>query len=116
MAGMAGANQDGGVNFYPNDQADLAKPDPGVAAPPAPLLEDPMIRDAWIKPHDQNGADYYEQAGNLYRIFSDEQKERLAATIAGGLRHTELSVQKRMLGYLEKADPDYARRVREELE
>ena len=43
--------------------------------------------------------------------MSDEQKERLAATIAGGLSQAERSVQERMLRYLSVADPDYAERV-----
>ena len=99
-------NQGAGVNFYPNDRSDEALPDSAYSAPPLPLVED-----AWVGPHDQADEDYFSQAGDLYRIMSDEQKERLAATIAGGLSQAERSVQERMLRYLSVADPDYAERV-----
>lgn len=113
MAGMpwppeANDNQGGGVNFFPNDQADEPTPHAEYAPPPLPVLEE-----AWVRAYSQDDEDYYTQAGNLFRIMSDDQKARLAATIAGGLSQAESSVQDRMLGYLGKADPDYAKRVRE---
>ncbi len=107
MAGTTAENQGSGINFYPNDASDLPAPSAEFAAPPLPLLEE-----AWVKPHSQDDEDYFEQAGNLYRIFAAKEKDRLAKTIAGGLCHAEASVQERMLIYLEKADPDYADRVR----
>ena len=64
-----------------------------------------------MQPFSQDEEDYYEQAGNLFRIMSDDQQARLAATIAGGLSRAEASVRERMLDYLGKADPEYARRV-----
>jgi catalase len=115
MAGMTSAsearvNQGSGVNFYPNDQSDEPTPHAEYAPPPLPLLEE-----AWVRAYSQDAEDYYTQAGNLFRIMSDDQKARLAATIAGGLSRAERSVQDRMLGYLNKADPDYAKHVREAL-
>ena len=107
MAGMAG-NQGAGVNFFPNDRADEPAADAGFAAPPLPLLED-----AWVQVHNQDDEDYFEQAGNLYRIFSNDEKSRLTATIAGGLTQASQSAQERVLVYLGKADPDYANRVRD---
>lgn len=106
MAGQAGGNQGGSVNFYPNDRSDGPQPGTAYAAPPLPLLEE-----AWVRPHSQDEEDYYEQAGNLFRIMSDDQQARLAATIAGGLSRAEASVRERMLDYLGRADPEYARRV-----
>ena len=106
MAGMGSENQGSGVNFFPNDAADAARPDAGFAPPPLPLLEE-----AWVAPYSQDDEDYFSQAGELYRLMSAEQQTRLANTIAGGLSVAESSVQQRMLAYLEKADPDYARRV-----
>lgn len=110
MAGVSG-NQGGGVNFYPNDQVDEPRPHVESATPPLPLLEE-----VWIKPYSQDNDDYYEQAGNLFRILSDDEKVRLAATIATGLCHAESSVQERLLTYFGKADPDYAQRVQGAIE
>lgn len=107
MAGT-GANQGSGVNFFPNDRDDTPRPNMEYTAPPLPLLEE-----AWVRPYSQDEEDYFEQAGNLYRVMSDEQKAELAATIAGGLAQAERSVQNRMLWYLNEADADYANRVRE---
>jgi len=108
---MAIANQGSSVNFYPNDSADVPKPDSTRSMPPLPLLEE-----IWVQASSQDGEDYFEQAGNLYRLFSDQEKSRLADTIAGGLSQAELSVQARMLDYLGRADADYASRVREAVE
>lgn len=108
MAGMTGDNQGPEVNFYPNDRTEAPAPNAGTAPPPLPLIED-----AWIRPYSQDDDDYYEQAGNLFRIFADDEKARLAATIADGLSQAESSVQERMLGFLAKADPEYAQRVRD---
>lgn len=100
------ANQGKGVNFYPNDQVGEPTPDQEYSPPPLPVVEE-----AWVGTHSQDDEDYFAQAGDLYRIMSDVQKERLAATIAGGLSQAERSVQVRMLKYLDQADPDYAEGV-----
>ena len=108
MAGTTDGNQGCGINFYPNDQADLPTPDADYAQPPLPLLED-----AWVGAHSQDDYDYFEQAGNLYRLLPDAEKTRVAGRIAGGLSQADASVQDRMLAFLDKADPDYALRVKE---
>jgi catalase len=55
--------------------------------------------------------DDYTQAGNLYRLFSEEQKDRLARAIAASLGQTPVEIQHRQLAHFERADPDYAIRV-----
>ncbi len=102
-------NQGSGVNFYPNDQINQGAPapEPAVAEPPMPIAEK-----AWIKAHDQSGDDYYTQAGELYRLMSEDQKNQLANNIAGGLTQANKSIQQRMLNQLHKADGDYAQRVK----
>ena len=101
-----GSNQDSGINFYPNDRDDAPRPNGDYSAPPLPLLEE-----AWVQVHNQDDEDYFEQAGNLYRVMSEQQQAQLAATIANGLAQAERSVQKRMLDYLNRADSDYGQRV-----
>ena len=103
-------NQDGGVNFYPNDREHTPAPDASYEVPPLPLLEE-----AWVKPFSQDDEDYYSQAGNLFRVLPEEEKSRLAVTVAAGLCQAEESVQERMLQYLGKADPSYALCVAEEV-
>jgi catalase len=97
----------GDVNFYPNDRDNLPKPDSQYLEPPMPVEED-----AWIDRHTQIEEDYYSQAGDLYRLMTEKKKEMLTSTIAGGLSQAEASVQERMLGYMAKADEDYAQRVK----
>ncbi len=113
MAGMPAAfgndnNQGGGVNFYPNDQ--LAD---GAPAPQPEFTEPPMaiLGEAWVKAYDTQEEDNFSQAGDLYRLMSEDQKNQLAGNIAGGLVHATKSVQDRMLAQFNAADPDYAKRV-----
>jgi len=115
MAGMCPAhggdiNQDSSVNFYPNDRTDKGAPAPApeLATPPLPLLGD-----AWVKAYDTSAEDHYTQAGNLFRLMSDDQKQQLTGNIAEGLAVASTSVQRRMLEQFSKADPDYSARVQE---
>lgn len=102
-------NQGSGVNFYPNERPEAAKPS-AEFTPPALSLEQ-----AWVKTHNQDGEDYYSQAGELYRILTEAEKDRLTKTLAGGLSQATLEVQAKMLQYIQKADEDYAQRVRQAL-
>lgn len=103
-----GQIQTGQVNFFPNDRAPQ-----GAPAPVAEFREPPLqISHGAVTTYDQSDADYYSQAGNLFRLMSEDQKQQLAGNIAGGLSQASEWAQERMLGYLEKADPEYAIRVR----
>ncbi len=106
-------NQGSAVNFYPNDRqsAGAPVPDSSVAEPPMPILED-----AWIKAYDSSADDNFSQAGDLYRLMSEDQKNQLINNIAGGLSQAEASVRQRMLAQFAKADADYADRVQNALE
>ncbi|MBE9399487.1 catalase [Pontibacterium sp. N1Y112] len=114
MAGMCPAHgtaavQTSRVNYYPNDQINdgAPVPDPAVAEPPMPVLES-----AWVARHGlADDEDHYTQAGDLFRLMNDSQKDQLTTTIAGGLIHASESAQQRMLAQFAKADPDYAARI-----
>ncbi len=115
MAGMPAAfgdnnNQGSGVNFYPNDQASEGAPvpRPEVAEPPMPILGD-----AWVKAYDTQDQDNFTQAGQLYRLMSDDQKSQLAHNIAEGLIQATQTVKERMLAQFQAADRDYAARVKQ---
>jgi catalase len=110
MAGTLNAdksNQHAGTNFYPNQQTDTAEPKVQFTEPPMPLEND-----AWVKAYDDQGGDNFSQAGDLFRIMSDAQKDILAANIAGGLSQATPEVQAIMLEQFNQADADYAARVK----
>jgi catalase len=46
----------------------------------------------------QDGEDYYTRAGDLYQIMADDEQDRLAETIAGGLAQANPRVQAPGLG------------------
>jgi catalase len=111
MAGCpmhTGQIQTGGANFYPNDRAEQGAP------APAPVFKEPPLHLSLgaVTTYDQSDEDYYTQAGDLFRLMNENQKQQLTGNIADGLRHANASIQQRMLGYLHKADPDYAARVK----
>ena len=117
LAGMPPAlgsdnNQGGGVNFYPNDRIAEGAPAPVAEVTEPPL---PILGDAWIKAYDTQEEDNFSQAGNLYRIMNDDQKNQLARNIAGGLSQASASVQERILAQVQAADLDYAERVKKAL-
>ena len=101
-------NQGSEVNFYPNDRINQGAPvpEPSVAEPPMPLEQE-----AWVKAYSQDDEDYYSQAGALFRMMSDDQKQQLVDNIAGGLSQANESIQARMLAYFIKADPQYGEMV-----
>lgn len=117
MAGMPAAfgsdnNQGGGVNYYPNDRVaeGAPAPDASVAEPPMPILGE-----AWLKAYDTQDDDNFSQAGDLFRLMSDDQKDQLTSNIADGLSHANASIQERMLAQFHAADPDYAARIKAKL-
>jgi catalase len=73
----------------------------------------PALEHAWIGYHDQSDEDYYTQAGDLFRIMSNEQKAQLFNNIAGGLSQANADIQQRMLAQFAKADPAYAEGVKQ---
>lgn len=108
---FSGQNQNSSVNFYPNDREDAPQPKPEIAEPPMPLAEK-----AWIKAYDTRDDDNYSQAGELFRLMSEDQKQQLAHNIAAGLSQATESVQKRMVQHFTLCDPDYGMRVQAALE
>jgi catalase len=59
----------------------------------------------------REGNDDYTQAGNLWRIFPEGEKDRTAQAIANSLGQTPLRIQKLQLSHFQKADPDFAHRI-----
>ncbi len=56
----------------------------------------------------RDGNDDYTQAGNLYRLFDNDQQDRLHKTIAGAMANIPNEIAIRQLNHFHKADPRYA--------
>ncbi|MEC7133876.1 MAG: catalase-related domain-containing protein, partial [Pseudomonadota bacterium] len=80
---------------------------PEVQEPPMPLEQD-----AWLDIYDNRDEDNYSQAGDLYRIMSEDQKQQLVNNIADGLSQATKDVQEAMFVQYDLADSDYGARVR----
>ncbi|MCX4562117.1 catalase [Streptomyces phaeochromogenes] len=58
--------------------------------------------------------DHFFQAGELYRLMSEEERSRLVTNIAGGLSQVSRDdVVEKNLAHFHAADPEYGRRVEE---
>ncbi|MEC1481740.1 catalase KatA [Bacillus velezensis] len=63
-----------------------------------------------------NYHDHYTQAGDLYRLMSEEERARLVANIVSAMKPVEKEeIKLRQIGHFYKADPEYGRRVAEGL-
>lgn len=60
--------------------------------------------------------DHYTQAGDLYRLLSEEERARLVANIVAAMKPVEKKeIKLRQIAHFYKADPDYGKRVAEGL-
>ena len=111
MAGCpyhSGSVQGSGANFYPNDRAALGAPDVSDHVPEPSLA----LSGAAAARYDTSDDDHYTQAGDLYRLMSDDQKRQLVGNIAGGLSQADASVQERMVALISRCDADYGAQVK----
>ncbi len=113
MAGMCPAGgeqiQTAGVNFYPNNQINAGAPTPDSTAAEPPMA---VESDAWIERFDTvNDEDYFQQAGDLFRLMNQSQKTQLTTTIAEGLACADPESQQKMLLQFKNADSDYGNRI-----
>ncbi|WHY02958.1 catalase KatA [Neobacillus sp. DY30] len=61
-------------------------------------------------PYDHN--DHYTQAGDLYRLMTEEERTRLIATIVGAMKPVERDeIKLRQIQHFFQADPEYGERV-----
>lgn len=108
FAGIQPSVAGSGVNFYPNDQSaeGAPTPNPSIAEPPSRITADSLVAR-----HDNSNNDNFSQAGGLYRIMSEDQKQQLVDNICGGLSQASASAQDRMVAQYSQADSDYGVRV-----
>ncbi|MDE1156447.1 MAG: catalase, partial [Acidobacteriaceae bacterium] len=114
-------HKDGAMRFFDNNTAYSnayyepnsfggPKQDARFAEPPLKITGDADRFDH------REGNDDYTQAGNLFRLFSDEQKQRLFSNIADAMQGVPQEIIERQLVHFGKADPAYAEGVRQALQ
>jgi len=97
--------------YHPNSRPGTPQPDESYAEPVWNLGDDVVVDryDSTV------GHDDYTQVANLYALFDDAHRERLASRIAGVLGQARKEVQERQVEHFFRVDPDYGRRVGEKL-
>jgi catalase len=98
-------------NYFPNSIEGSPQPDRSYAEPPWHLGDVTVDRYDARQDHDD-----YTQAGDLFRLMGEDEKDRLARNIAEAMKGARREVEERQLGHFDKADPDYGRRVRKAIE
>ncbi|MFC9242610.1 catalase [Streptomyces sp. NPDC057136] len=105
MATRNGSRHD--KNYEPNSYAGPAQTDAALAAP--------LAIHGWTGTHEapaHTKDDDFFQAGELYRLMSEDEKGRLIANIAGGLSQvTRDDVIEKNLAHFHAADAEYGKRV-----
>jgi catalase len=101
-------NQGGNVNYEPNSYGGPVE-DAQYKEPPLKLSGDADRYDH------REGNDDYTQAGNLYRLMPQDEKNRLHLAIAGAMDGVPDEIINRQLGHFAKADPAYAEGVKKAL-
>ncbi|MFG0243560.1 MAG: catalase [Phycisphaerales bacterium JB054] len=100
----------GAPNYWPNTRAGAPMPDEKFVDPAWDLGKAVVDRYDSTQDHDD-----FTQAGNLYRMFDDGHRDRLATRIAGVLGQCREEVQMLQLCHFFRADEDYGRRVASKL-
>ncbi|WP_371626791.1 catalase [Streptomyces sp. NBC_01116] len=94
-------------NYEPNSYAGPAQTDAALAAP--------LAIHGWTGTHEapaHTKDDDFFQAGELFRLMSEDEKGRLVANITGGLSQvTRDDVIEKNLAHFHAADADYGKRV-----
>jgi catalase len=71
-------------------------------------LERPREVSGTVARHNhRSDSDYYTQPGNLFRLMTTEQRERLIGNLAASLSGAPRNIQERQLQHFYKADPRY---------
>jgi catalase len=97
-------------NYWPNSRENTPMPDPSYKDPEWNLGQTIVDRFDSTVDHDD-----FTQAGNLYRLFDEGHRDRLARRIAGVLGQARREVQLRQLCHFFRADEDYGKRVADKL-
>ena len=98
------------THYFPNSDDTAPKEHQAYREPALPL------GDAAADRYDsREGHDDYTQAGNLYRLLPQDERERLHRAIAGPLSQARPDIRMRQLCHFFRADIDYGRGVAQAL-
>jgi catalase len=107
-------NRDGSMRFDDNGGAS-PNYEPNSLGGPAEdkrYVERPKQVNGTVARHNhRDDSDYYTQAGNLFRLMTREQRDRLIGNLAASLSNTPRHIQERQLQHFYKADPGYGEGV-----
>ncbi|SFQ15368.1 catalase [Salibacterium halotolerans] len=99
-------NGGGTVNYEPNSFDGPTETDRGRI--------DPFEVEGQTDSVNYDSEDHYTQAGDLYRLMEEDEKQRLIDAIVGDLGAVKKDeIKLRQIKHFYKADPDYGRRVAE---
>jgi len=101
-------NQEGAPNYFPNSFN-------GPNVVPETTWHTISVSGD-VKKFNSADDDNFTQVGNFYRkVLSEAERARLTKNIAGHLAGAKEAIQKRAVANFAQADPDYGRRIEEEL-
>ncbi len=98
------------TNYWPNTNDGTPMPSERFSDPAWDLGQAVADRFDSTQDHDD-----FTQAGNLYRMFDEGERDRLTTRIAGALGDARQEIQMRQICHFFRADADYGRRVAEKL-
>ncbi len=101
-------NGGGSLNYEPNSFGG-PKQDERFREPPLAL------QGAADRYDHRAGNDDYTQAGNLFRLLPNDERERLMDAIAGAMSSVPEAIKRRQIGHFAKADPAYGAGVAKRL-
>jgi catalase len=102
-------NSGASPNYEPNSYGNAPKQAPQFREPPLRISGDADRYDHRV------GNDDYTQAGNLYRLLSAEERDRLTRNIANAMRSVPEEIVLRQIEHFRKADAAYGEAVARKL-
>jgi catalase len=107
-------NRDGAMRFDDNGGASPNYEPNSFGGPAEDMryVERPKQVSGTVARHNhRDDSDYYTQPGNLFRLMTPDQRQRLIGNIAAGLSQTPRNIQERQLCHFFRADPAYGEGV-----
>jgi catalase len=113
-------HKDGTMRFFTNDFGNpdaFYEPNTKGGAVEVPSVEEPSMKVSGdITRYEENDTfGEFKQPGDLFRLFTDEQKERLFKNVAAAMEGVSMEVIERQIALFDKADPAYGTGVRKAL-
>ncbi|PAF42638.1 catalase [Helicobacter sp. 11S03491-1] len=109
---MQNGNHGDMINYNPGSLPGYQE-DPNAREPKLDLSK--LEQETTIYDYDyrEEDDDYYTQPGDLYRLMSAEEKERLCQNIKAAMEGVPTEIKKRQIEHFKKADPAYGKRIAE---